>query len=313
MAPKNQIKEGKVLKVTRKTYDVSINQRSISCVVRGKLAVEDSEYCSVRAGDNVRVLEVTEDEGVIQEILPRKSRLSRIIESRAYKEHIIATNVDQILIIMSTQKPSFKSGLIDRYLAIAEKNQIKPLVCINKIDFASKKNFEIYVEEYTKLGYPAFITSALTGEGTDEIVNKLKKKVTLFVGHSGVGKSSLINAIEPGTAIKIQGISSRTNKGQHTTSSVQFFPLSFGGFAGDTPGIRELGLWDILRKDLKEYYVEFHQYADQCQFLNCMHLKEPGCAVKAAIGKGEIFKERYQNYMNIYDSLKSAHYEKKDF
>jgi ribosome biogenesis GTPase len=309
MTPKNHFREGKVLKVTRKTYGVSIDKKVIPCVVRGKLAVEDSEYNSVRAGDNVLVSMESENEGVIQEILPRRSQLSRIIESRAYKEHIIATNVDQILIIMSTQKPSFKSGLIDRYLVIAEKNQIKAIVCINKIDLSSKKNFKIYVEEYTRLGYPTFITSALTGEGIDEVVNELKKKVTLFVGHSGVGKSSLINAIEPDTEIKTQGISLKTNKGQHTTSSVQFFPLSFGGFVGDTPGIRELGLWDILKKDLKEYYIEFHQYIDQCQFLNCMHVQEPGCAVKIAAGKNEIFKERYQNYLNIYGSLKSAHYD----
>lgn len=309
MTQKDQIKEGKVLKVTRKTYDVAIDDRVVPCVVRGKLAIENSEYSSVRAGDNVLVSLVSEEEGMIQEILPRTSRLSRIIESRAYKEHIVATNIDQILIITSTKKPTFKSGLLDRYIIIAEKNQINAMICINKIDLASKQNFKKYITEYTKLGYPTFFTSVVSNEGIEKIAKVLEKKVTLFVGHSGVGKSSLINAIQPDVDIKTQGISSSTSKGQHTTSSVQLFPLSFGGFAGDTPGVRELGLWDILKKDLKAYYIEFHQYADNCQFINCLHLKEPGCAVKSAIDKGNIFKERYENYLNIYESLKSAHYE----
>lgn len=309
MTQEDQTKKGKILKVTRKTYDVAISDRVIPCVVRGKLTIDDSEYSSVRAGDNVIVSMVSEDEGVIQEILPRTSRLSRIIESRAYREHIIATNIDQILIITSTKKPSFKSGLLDRYIIIAEKNQIKALICINKIDLAFKQIFKKYVIEYTKLGYPSFFTSAIKGEGIEEMIKVLKNKVTLFVGHSGVGKSSLINAIQPESDIRTQEVSSSTSKGQHTTSSVQLFPLHFGGFAGDTPGIRELGLWDILKKDLKNYYIEFHQYADNCQFINCQHIKEPECAVKAAVDKGKIFKERYENYLNIFEGLKSAHYE----
>ncbi len=309
MVQQNQVKVGKVLKVTRKIYEVAIDDKIISCVVRGKLAIDNTEYSSVRAGDNVKVEMVSPDQGAIQEILPRKTRLSRIIESRAYKEHIIATNVDQILIITSTKKPAFKSGLLDRYLIIAEKNEIKALICINKIDLSPKSDFEIYVHEYSKLGYPTFFSSAITAEGINHLVEELKDNVTLLVGHSGVGKSSLIGAIEPGVDIKTQHISSKTKKGMHTTSSVQLFPLSFGGFAGDTPGIRELGLWDILKKDLKMYYVEFHEYADMCQFVDCQHIHEPGCAVKTAVNRRDIFNKRYENYLNIYSSLKSAHYE----
>lgn len=309
MTKDDQLKTGKVLRVTRKTYDVSIGGEVVRCVVRGALTLEDNEYCSVRAGDDVRVVMMSEGEGVIQEILPRKSRLSRVIESREYKEHIIATNIDQIMIIASTRKPAFKSGLLDRYLIVAEKNRLEALICINKIDLADKKDFAIYNKEYTKLGYGAFFCSAVTREGVDRIKDILTDKVTLFVGHSGVGKSSLINAVEPEVDTGIQQISSSTNKGLHTTSFVQLFRLSFGGFAGDTPGIRELGLWDILKTDLKNYYVEFRQYTDGCQFADCQHINEPECAVKNAVESGGIFKERYRNYLNIYSSLKSAHYE----
>lgn len=309
MIQDNQLIAGKVLRVTRKTYDVSIGDEVVPCVIRGKLTREDNEYCAVRTGDNVRVVMMPSKEGVIQEILPRKSRLSRVIESREYKEHIIATNIDQIMIIASTRKPRFKSGLLDRYLIIAEKNRLNSVICINKIDLANKKDFEIYIKEYSKLGYEIFFSSALTGEGVNKIRDILTDKVTLFVGHSGVGKSSLINAVQPEVDTGIQEISSKTNKGLHTTSFVQLFRLSFGGFVGDTPGVRELGLWDILKTDLKSYYVEFRQYINDCQFADCHHINEPSCAVKGAVENNAIFVERYRNYLNIHSSLKSAHYE----
>ncbi len=304
-----QLKTGKVLKVTRKTYDVFVEGRIIPCVIRGRLAAEDTEYSVVRVGDDVTVEFVGENEGVIQEILPRRSRLSRSIESRAHQEHIIATNVDQILIIMSARQPTFKSGLLDRYLVIAEKNRLQALVCIHKIDLASAEAFRAYYDYYNHLGYPTFFTSAVQGEGLDRVKEVLKNRVTALVGHSGVGKSSLIKAIEPGLDIKVQTVSRKTGKGQHTTTVVQLFPLSFGGYVIDTPGIRELGLWGIYKKDLKKYFIEFRHYEGRCQFADCLHIHEPGCAVKEAVKKNNIFPERYRNYLNIYTSLKSAPYE----
>jgi ribosome biogenesis GTPase len=210
---------------------------------------------------------------------------------------------------MSTKNPSFKSGLLDRYLVIAEKNRLKALICINKIDLAQKSEFQIYQQYYNKLGYRTFFTSVKTGEGLDYLKKVLTNSVTALVGHSGVGKSSLIKALEPGLDIKIKEVSARTQKGQHTTTVVQLFPLSFGGYVIDTPGIRELGFWDIYKKDLQKYFIEFRNYMADCQFADCMHIHEPGCAVKAAVEKGEVFKERYENYVNIYLSLKSASYE----
>ncbi len=301
---------GKVLKATRKTYHVAVGERVIECTVRGKLTIDENDYTAVKAGDDVKISLVSERTGAIEEILPRRSQLSRSIESRAYQEHIIAANIDQILIILSTRKPEFKSGLLDRFLVIAEKNRLKALVCINKIDLARAEYFQPYREYYARLKYPVFLTSATTGEGIAALKRRLTHKVTALVGQSGVGKSSIINALKPGLDIRIQSVSERTRKGLHTTTAVQLFPIGKGGFVVDTPGIRELGFWEIYKTDLPEYFIEFSRYIPRCSFGNCTHIHEPGCAVKAAVEKGKIFPERYENYVNIYDSLKSAHYER---
>ncbi len=302
---------GKVIKVTRKEYLVNVDGRTIRCAVRGKLvSAPDGKAWQVRVGDDVRIRLVDREQGVIEEILPRKSKLSRTVEGKAYREHIIATNVDQMLIVMAAREPRFKSGLLDRYLVIAEKNHLNAVICVNKIDLASREEFADYAHWYPRLGYPLFFTSAVTGEGLDELKNVLQNKVTVLVGHSGVGKSSLIKTLEPGLDLKVASISEKTGKGRHTTTFVQLFPLSFGGYIIDTPGIRELGLWDIYRDDLRHYFVEFREYQNQCQFNDCRHLQEPGCAVKQAVAEGKIFTERYENYRNIYLSLRAAPYER---
>ncbi len=301
---------GKVIKVTRRHYWVDIDGSIVICTIRGKLAgAPNQEMMSVKVGDDVQIRRTSSTDGVIEKILERRSKLSRAVEGKAYREHIIATNIDQILIIMSAKEPPFKSGLLDRYLVIAEHNHLKAVICINKIDLSSPEEFESYRQWYMKLGYPLFFTSAITGFGANKLISVLKNKVSALVGHSGVGKSSLIKSIEPGLDLKISPISEHTKKGIHTTTFVQLYPLSFGGYVIDTPGIRELGLWNIFQNDLKKYFVEFAAYEKNCQFNNCLHLKEPGCAVKKAVEKEEIFKERYQNYVNIYLSLRAAPYE----
>ncbi len=300
---------GKVLKATRKTYDVALESKIIRCTLRGKLAAEGEAFAAVKVGDDVKISLTSETEGLIEEILPRKSQLSRTIESRAYQEHIIAVNINQLLIILSTKRPKFKSGLLDRYLVIAEKNRLRPVICINKTDLSAPENFADYQDYYTKLDYPVFFTSALTGYGIADLASVFQNSVTALVGQSGVGKSSLIKAIQPNLDIKVAAVSDRTQKGQHTTTAAQLFPLAQNSYVIDTPGIRELGFWGIYKKDLAQYFVDVHRYAPQCQFADCTHIHEPGCAVLQAVETGEMFAERYWNYVNIYDSLKSAYYE----
>jgi len=301
---------GKVLKSTRNHYLVKTDSAVLKCIVRGRVVGSvSSEHSAVKVGDDVWVEPLSSNEGAIQEILPRRSKLSRAVEGKAYREHLIAVNIDQMIIIVSVKQPEFKSGLLDRYLVIAEKNGLKSIICLNKIDLAEKSIFDETASWYQKLGYPFHYTSALTGEGMEEFKLFLKGKVSVLVGHSGVGKSSMILKIEPAIDLKISEISQKTNKGKHSTSYVELFPLSFGGYLIDTPGIRELGLWDIYQNELKQYFMEFAKLEQDCQFNDCRHLKEPGCAVKKAVEKAKISGERYKNYCNIYSDLRAAPYE----
>ncbi len=301
---------GKVIKSTRYHYWVKANSTVFTCTVRGRVVRSDSgETSAVKVGDDVVIQPLSATEGAIHKILPRRSKLSRAIEGKAYREHIVAVNIDQMIIIMSTKQPEFKSGLLDRYLVIAEKNNLKSIICLNKIDLVAKSEFEDLIWQYQKLNYPFHCTSAITGEGMEQFKSFLIDKVSVLVGHSGVGKSSMIKKIEPAIDLKIMEISQKTSKGKHSTTHVELFPLSFGGYIIDTPGIRELGLWDIYRNELKGYFIEFVRYEPLCQFNNCHHLKEPGCAVKRAVEQGEISAERYKNYRLIYEDLRAAPYE----
>jgi ribosome biogenesis GTPase len=300
----------RVIKCTRNQYQVDVNGRTIVCNIRGKLFdLTDKDLLSVKVGDEVSIHQISASEGIIEKVLERRSKLSRAVEGKAYREHVIATNIDQIMVIMSTMNPSFKSGLLDRYLIIAEKNNIPAKVVINKIDLSEKENFEIYQYWYARLGYPLFFTSAKNGTGKNNLISMLKDKTSIVVGHSGVGKSSLIKSIQPGLDLKVAKPSNKSKKGIHTTSAVQLFSLSFGGYIIDTPGIKDLGLWGIFKDDLQNYFVEFAKFTNNCQFKDCSHLVEPGCRVKTALESGEIFWERYHNYKNIYQTLRNTPYE----
>lgn len=301
---------GKVIRSTRSQYVVYQEGKRYTCSVRGKIAgAPDGEGFSIKVGDDVRIRKISDQEGVIERVLPRKSKLSRAVGGRFYREHIIATNIDQMVIIMSVKKPAFKSGLLDRYLVIAEKNGLSGVICINKTDLAEENQFSEYAEWYPRLGYPVYFTSAIKEVGLEQFRKALKDKVSVLVGHSGVGKSSLVQKIEPSLNLKISEISEKRKKGKHTTSFVELFPLSFGGYIIDTPGVRELGLWDVYRDELKSYFTDFVNQAGQCQFKDCSHINEPGCAVKAAVSSGEIFSQRYRSYCQMYHDLKTMPYE----
>ncbi|GAB4171016.1 MAG: ribosome small subunit-dependent GTPase A [Calditrichia bacterium] len=300
--------KARVIKSTRNHYIVRTDSgEELTAVMRGKVVMNLPDDVSVKVGDFV---DISFEEGVaeatIEKIHPRTSMLLR---GKRYKNHIIATNIDQLLILMSVKNPSFKQGLLDRYTIIAEKNNLPAIIVINKTDLGNPERFHSLSEYYHTIGYPVYFTSVKKRTGIDVIQQLLLGKTTALIGQSGVGKSSLIRCIQPDLNIRVGDINKKTSKGKHTTTFVQLFSLAGGGYVIDTPGIKELGVGDILKKDLKHYFVEFDQYQQQCQFMDCNHISEPNCAVRKAVEDNRIFEPRYRSYVNIYNDLPAYDYE----
>ena len=254
-------------------------------------------------GDHVvfRVLR-EEGTGVITQILPRKNYIIRKATKLSKLSHILAANLDQAIIIVTLAEPRTSTGFIDRFLITAEAYHIPAVIIFNKIDLYNDGKMEelsTLKRVYEAAGYPCYAVSALTGENTGDVIELLKDRVSLVAGHSGVGKSALINTLEPGLDLKTKPISRAHKKGVHTTTFAMMFRLSFGGFIIDTPGIKEFGLYDLDRKTLAERYPELRALMHACKYKNCTHLHEPGCAVKEAVKNGEISMIRYDGYLRI--------------
>jgi ribosome biogenesis GTPase len=216
---------------------------------------------------------------------------------------VIAANLDQLVIVAAAKAPRLRLGLIDRLAVTALNGNMVPAVCINKMDLSSEPEMESVVRLYRGLGYPVLLTSALTGEGLDALMSQLRGKSSVLVGKSGVGKSSLLNAMEPGLGIKTQGLMARRDRGRHTTASVALHPLSSGGYVADTPGIKELGLWGVDTASLMSFFPDLTAAVSQCRFRNCAHISEPGCSLRAAVDSGQVRRERYGSYLRILSSL----------
>ncbi len=254
-------------------------------------------------GDHVEFYVLQEEgAGLITKIFPRKNHIIRKATKLSKESHILAANLDQAIIIVTLAEPRTSTGFIDRFLITAEAYHIPAIIIFNKIDLYDKNRMdelETLKDVYEAAGYPGISVSALTGENCEDVKELLKQKVSLLAGHSGVGKSALINTIEPGLDLKTQAISSVHKKGVHTTTFARMFKLSFGGYIIDTPGIKEFGLFDLDRNTLAERYPEMRALMHGCKYTNCTHLHEPGCAVKEALKDGKISKIRYEGYLRI--------------
>jgi len=253
-------------------------------------------------GDYVKLHRLDAKTGLIDEILPRQSALTRKDAGSTEKKPIQQTmlaNLDQVALVFATAQPEPHFAMLDRYLAICEDARIHPIICLNKVDLPH----ESYVDEaavlYAGLGYAVAWTSYKTGEGIDHLRQMLKDHTTLFTGPSGVGKSSLVNTIEPGMAIKTGLISEATGKGKHTTTGSQLYALSGGGWLADSAGIRALAAWDIAPEDLGWCFVEFRPYLGECLYSDCLHIDEEGCAIRQAVEDGVIDERRYKSYVRI--------------
>lgn len=295
--------KGLVLKVVGSHYTVLHDNRKYVCVLKGKLRLLDSKSTTpVVVGDWVEFSLLPDGTGTIEDIYDRKNYILRKSVNLSKQKHIIAANIDCAYLVVALILPETNFEFIDRFLVTAEAYRVPAKIILNKIDLYdvipdAVKYFE---DIYNKAGYKIIKTSVLTGEGINELKNNLKDKINLISGNSGVGKSSLINAIEPGLNLKVQEISHAHLKGKHTTTFSQMFELSFGGFIIDTPGIKSYSLVDIKKEELFHFFPEIFKLTPQCKYYNCTHINEPGCAVKEAVSHGIIHEERYRNYLSIF-------------
>jgi len=274
--------------------------------VQGVREVEHVDPVAI--GDRVRYVEAGQGSGMIVEILPRTSWLSRPapVPGQRVFEQIIVSNADQVIPIFSVASPTPKWGLLDRYLVAAEAAGLPALIVITKLDLTWKNpQIEEDLETYRRIGYPIHMVSSATGEGMEELKSLLQGKTSVLVGKSGVGKTSLLNAIQPGLGLRVKAVSSgEVGKGRHTTTHYEMFELDFGGRLVDTPGMREFGLWDIQADELASFFPEMKPYVGQCKFgLGCSHDREPGCAIRKAVMAGTVSPYRYQSYMRLREEL----------
>ena len=250
----------------------------------------------VAAGDIVWFRPEGEGAGIIERVEPRRGVVSRTSRGR---QHTLVANVDQLVIVTSAAEPRLKPNLIDRLLVTAEKSGIRPIICINKIDLVDPAELMPLVGVYAQLGYDVVFASATTGVGVDRLRNRLAGAQSVVTGQSGVGKSSLLNAVEPGLDRRVQTVSEETQKGKHTTTTAELIPLSFGGYVVDTPGIRQFQLWDVIPEEVAGFYRDLRPYVSRCRFPDCTHTHEEDCAVKDAVADGWIDTRRYESYVQI--------------
>ncbi len=294
---------GVVTKKTINSYVVWSGDKCLQCTLSSRLRKEpDSDPIVV--GDVVTWNEAAQITGV----MPRRNRLSRrsaVPMPGAYAhEQVIVANVDQVIAVFAAANPRPAWNLLDRYLVSAEAAEIPALVCLTKIDLVEGRpqaeEIEAVASEYRAIGYDVVLTSTVTGQGLDDLKDRLRDCLSVLVGKSGVGKTSLLNAVETGLGLRVQAISQATGKGRHTTSASESFALGFGGAIVDTPGIREFGLWDVAEDDLALFFPEMRPLVGLCKFrLDCRHDEEPGCAIRKAVVDGQISPYRYQSYLKL--------------
>ncbi len=299
--------EGTVFKSTGSWYVVRDigSGKMINCRIKGKFRIEGIKSTNpVCVGDHVVFSELKDGTGLIIEIKERHNYIIRKATKLSKQTHIIAANLDQAIMIATHCNPRTSTGFIDRFLVTAEAYHIPAVIIFNKIDLYDGQISKLHDEiaaVYSRIGYQCIATSALKRKHIDAVQDILKDKVSLMAGHSGVGKSELINAIEPALNLKTSDISEYHKKGKHTTTFAEMFELSFGGYIIDTPGLKEFGLVDFKKEEVWERFPEMRELSPQCQYNNCTHVHEPGCAVKEALESGNISAFRYKNYLNILE------------
>jgi ribosome biogenesis GTPase len=291
---------GLVIRSQSGFFTVETSSGQLTCRLRGRLLKGRRQGDVVAVGDWVEVTPLDGQAGMIEAVEPRQRMFARLAP-RPQGEYlqILIANPDQVVLVFACAHPEPRLGMLDRFLVIAEKQHVPAVIAANKVDLVGEAAAHRIFGHYPALGYPVIYTSAKAGLGLETLHAQMAGRVTLLTGPSGVGKSSLLNALQPGLGLQVRQVSEATSKGTHTTVVRELFPLAEGGYVADTPGLKALALWDIEPEELDGYFPELRERVAQCQFSDCTHVHEPGCAVRAAVEAGAIHPERYRSYMRM--------------
>jgi ribosome biogenesis GTPase len=313
-------REGVVYRKSQGQYAVWVGEHSVHCAISNRLrkqlvypiadpgslrqhvvTVEDIRMVDpIAVGDHVQFVAGGDGGGMIVDVLPRRSKLVRRAAGPRPLEQVIVANVDQVVVVCAADRPAPSWELVDRYLASAESTELPARLCITKMDLIEPAALDEEVANYRAIGYPVDLTSASSGAGVAAFAAALAQRLSVLAGKSGAGKTSILNAVQPGLGLRVGAVSAMTGKGKHTTSSLELFPLDSGGGVVDTPGMREFGLWDVHQDDIALLFREFRPFVGRCRFgASCRHHDEPGCAVTAALAAGQITPRRYQSYRRM--------------
>ena len=291
---------GLVVKAQSGFLVVRTGQGDYTCRLRGRLKKGSTEGDVVAVGDHVRFQPQEDGTGSIEEVLPRHSLLSRQLSGIKYDyQQILLANPDQLVFVFACARPEPHLRLLDRFLVVAESQNLPAIIVANKVDLVDRAQAEQMFGLYERLGYDLLYTSTKTKQGIEALRQKLIGKISAFAGPSGVGKSSLLNEIQPELGLEVRSVSLSTTKGRHTTQVRELFALDEGGYVADMPGLRTLALWDIEGEELDAYFREMRDLVPNCQFSNCTHSHEPGCAVRAAVESGQVDQRRYDSYLRL--------------